>query len=42
MPVVLLDIESDQFSHAGHSVQRVQEQPLMLDHAPQDSINEFE
>ena len=32
--VALLDVKSDQPPSAGHSVQRVQEQPLVLDHAP--------
>ncbi len=34
VPVVLVDIEGDQVPHGGDRVQRVQVQPLVLDHSP--------
>ena len=34
MAVVLLDVERDQLPYAGRVIECVQEQPLVLDHAP--------
>ena len=34
LAVVLIDVERDQLPYAGCGIQRVQEQPLVLDHAP--------
>ena len=34
VPIVLVDIEGDQVPHGGDRIERVQVQPLVLDHSP--------